>query len=182
MPNDSQNTSDSVSITLTKESGDTLSAFVDGFKVTGRVHVAVHGEDGSLKDERHIHNLVVTTGKGHIASLMSGAGPTAMTFMAVGSGTNAAVVGDTDLQTEITTGLGGTRVTITRSNPTAPVARYVATWTAGQATNGAITEAGIFNAGPVGPASGTMLCRSVFTAIPKAAGDSLTITWDITVS
>lgn len=151
-------------------------------KITGRLRIEVRGADGVLKHERDIDNLVVNTGLTHIRDLMKGAAPTAMTFMAVGTGVTAAASGDTDLQSEITTGLGGTRVTLTRSNSGSFATLYSATWTAGQATNGAITEAGIFNAGPVGPASGTMLARSVFTAIPKAAGDSLTINWTITVA
>ena len=37
---------------------------------------------------------------------------------------------------------------------------------------------GVFNAS----SSGTMLCRSVFSVVNKAAGDSMTVTWVITIS
>jgi hypothetical protein len=54
---------------------------------------------------------------------------------------------------------------------------YVATFPAGTGT-GAVTEAGIFNAS----SSGTMLCRTVFPVVNKQSGDSMTITWTVTVS
>ena len=43
---------------------------------------------------------------------------------------------------------------------------------------GAITEAGIFNAST----NGTMLCRTVFPVVTKQAGDTIAITWKVTVS
>ncbi len=54
---------------------------------------------------------------------------------------------------------------------------YVATFSAGEGT-GAVTEAGIFNAST----SGTMLCRTVFSVVNKAAGDTLQVTWTVTFS
>lgn len=173
---------ESLSITLTKADGDSASAVLDGLKITGKLRIEVHGPDGKLKDFREINNLVVNTGLTHVRGLMQGAAPTAMTFMGVGSGTTSPSATDTALETEITTGLSGTRVSITRTTSGSYATTYTAAWTAGQATNGAITEAGIFNASSLPPPSGTMLSRSTFTAIPKAAGDSLTINWTITVS
>jgi len=43
---------------------------------------------------------------------------------------------------------------------------------------GAVTEAGIFNAS----SAGTMLCRTTFSVINKAAADTLGITWTVTVN
>ena len=59
----------------------------------------------------------------------------------------------------------------------ANVLTYVCTFEAGDAT-GAVTEAGIFNAA----SGGDMLCRTVFSAVNKAASDSLAITWVVTLS
>ena len=42
----------------------------------------------------------------------------------------------------------------------------------------AITEAGVFNAN----SSGTMLCRTVFAAVNKGELDTMTISWDVTIS
>jgi hypothetical protein len=54
---------------------------------------------------------------------------------------------------------------------------YVSSFEAGDAT-GAITEAGIFNAA----SGGDMLCRTVFSVINKAADDTLSVTWTITLT
>jgi hypothetical protein len=54
---------------------------------------------------------------------------------------------------------------------------YVALFPAGTGT-GTVTEAGVFN----NSSGGTMLCRTVFGVVTKDAGDSMSITWTITVS
>lgn len=142
----------------------------DGLKVTGSVQICVFDKDGNVKDERKINNLVVTTGKNFIASRMVGT-PTAMSHMAIGAGTTAADAADTALESE----LG--RVSLTSGASTAAVVTYVATFGAGTGT-GAVTEAGILNAG----SGGTLLCRSTFAVVNKGADDGMSITWQITVS
>ena len=54
---------------------------------------------------------------------------------------------------------------------------YVASFGAGDGT-GAITEAGLFNAA----SGGDMLCRTTFSVVNKGSQDSMTITWEVTVS
>jgi chloramphenicol 3-O-phosphotransferase len=143
----------------------------DSIKMTGELRITVTNPEGNLKQEVVIPNLVVTAGKGYIASRMKDATATAMSHMAIGSGSTAAAVGDTTLGTE----LG--RVSLTSTTVTANAVAYVATFPAGTGT-GAITEAGIFNAS----SSGTMLCRTVFSVINKGAADTLGITWTVTVN
>ena len=142
----------------------------DGLKVTGSVQICVFDKDGNVKDERKINNLVVTTGKNFIASRMVGT-PTAMSHMAIGAGTTAADAANTALESE----LG--RVSLTSGTSTGAVVTYVATFGAGTGT-GAVTEAGILNAG----SGGTLLCRSTFAVVNKGADDGMSITWQITVS
>ena len=139
-------------------------------KVTGDVQIKLVGPDGKIKQEQTIKNLVVTTGKGYIASRMTGT-TTAMSHMAVGSGTTAAAAGDTALGNQ----LG--RVALTSGTTTDAVTTYVASFPAGTGT-GAVTEAGVFNAA----SGGTMLCRTVFSVVNKGVDDGMTITWAITVS
>lgn len=139
-------------------------------KATGALQIKLYGPDGKLKQEQNVKNLVVTTGKGFIAGRMVGT-PTAMSHMAIGSGTVDPAVGDTTLGTE----LG--RVSLTSGIAAAAVVTYIASFGAGTGT-GAVTEAGIFNAG----SGGTMLCRTEFATVNKGADDSLSITWTITVS
>ena len=89
------------------------------------------------------------------------------------TGTTAAAVGDTALQTAI----AGSRVALTSGTSATNVVTYVASFPAGTGT-GAVTEAGVFNAS----SAGTMLCRTVFSVVNKGAADAMSITWTITVS
>ena len=144
----------------------------DELKVKGSVNVVIHDESGKQKENFTIPNLVVTTGLAYIASRMKDATATAMTHMAVGTGSTAAAAGNTALETQL-----GSRVALTSTTVTSNSIAYVASFGAEVAT-GALTEAGIFNAST----SGTMLCRTVFAVINKGASDTMTITWTITIS
>ena len=143
----------------------------DTIKMTGDLKIVLKDENGQIKHEQEVKNLVVTVGKNFIASRMKDTTDTAMTHMAVGSGTTAAAVGDTTLGTE----LG--RVSLTSTTVTTNNVAYVATFPAGTGT-GAVTEAGLLNAS----SSGTLLCRTVFSVINKGAADTLSITWTVTVN
>lgn len=149
-----------------------INSIAEGLKVTGRVHLVKTNEIGQIIEERDVPNLVVTTGKNHIASKIVATtnSPASMTHMGIGTGTGAAAVGDTVL-----TQTG--RVALSSSSVLNNTITYTATFPAGTG-DGAITEAGIFNAS----SSGTMLCRTVFPTVNKGSGDQITITWVITVS
>jgi hypothetical protein len=121
--------------------------------------------------ELEVENLVVTAGKNFVASRMGGASANVMSHMAIGTGATAAAAGDTTLQTE------AGRVALTSAVVSTNTIVYTATFPAGTGT-GAITEAGVLNAS----SSGTLLCRTVFSAINKGASDSITIAWAVTVS
>ena len=138
----------------------------DGLKLKGKLSIA-------LNDEvvQEVDNLVVTAGKGYVASRMKDASAPAMSHMAIGSGTTNPAAGDTALETE----LG--RVALTSTTVSSAVVTYVATFAAGTGT-GAVTEAGILNAS----SSGTLLCRTEFSVVNKGSSDSMTITWTVTVS
>lgn len=143
----------------------------ENVKFTGKLKIVITGPDGKIKESHELKNLVVAVGKAWIASRMVGT-PAVMSHMAMGTGSTAAVAGNTTLETET-----GARVALSSSNAVGAVVTYVATFLPGVAT-GALTEAGIFNAG----AAGTMLCRTVFPVVNKAAPDTMSITWDITAS
>ena len=146
--------------------------FNENLELSGQVAIVLRDKDGNVKEERTEKNLVVTTGLNYIASRMKDASATAMTHMALGSGTTAAAAGQTDLVT-----LLGAREALDSTTVTANAVAYVASFEAGDAT-GAVTEAGIFNAST----SGTMLCRTKFNVVNKAADDTMTVTWTITLS
>lgn len=143
----------------------------ENLKASGSLRVVVTGSDGKVKAEHDFKNLVVTVGKNFVASRMVGTAANVMSNMAIGSGTAAAVVGDTTLNTE----LG--RVALASGSATAAVVTYTATFPAGTGT-GAVTEAGIFNAA----SAGTMLCRTVFAVVNKGVDDAMSVTWTVTIS
>ena len=142
-----------------------MSKIQDNLKMKGRLQVSLNGEV-----VRDIDNLVVTAGKAYVADRMKNNSST-MSHMAIGSGTTAAAAGNTALGTE----LG--RVALTSTTVTSNSVAYVGDFPAGTGT-GAVVEAGILNAS----SGGTLLCRTVFSVVNKAAADTLKITWTVTVS
>ena len=138
----------------------------DGLKLTGKLSIAINGEV-----VQEVPNLVVTAGKGYVASRMKDASATAMSHMGIGSGSTAAAASDTALGSQLA------RTSLTSTTVSGADVVYVDTFPAGTGT-GAITEAGIFNAS----SGGTMLCRTVFDVVNKGASDAMTITWTVTVS
>jgi len=142
----------------------------DTIKVTGELKITVTKPDGNTH-ETVVPNIVVTDGKEYIASRMKDASATAMSHMAIGTGSTSAAAGDAALGSE------AGRVALTSTTVTSNAVAYVATFPAGTGT-GAITEAGILNAS----SSGTLLCRTVFSVINKGAADTLGITWTVTVN
>ena len=146
----------------------------DSLKPTGQLKIVLRDKDGNVKSEKIEKNLVVTTGLVYIAARMTDTSePTDMSHMAVGTGTTSAAAGQTALVTE------SARVALTGGEgaPSTNTIVYTATFAAGTGT-GALTEAAVLNAS----SSGTMLCRTVFSAVNKGADDSVTITWTITIS
>lgn len=146
-----------------------MSNINDQLKMKGSLQVR-------LNDEvvREVDNLVVTAGKGYVASRMKSdvsGGSAIISHMAIGSGSTSAAAGDTALGSQ----LG--RVALTSTGISGAVLTYTASFAAGTGT-GAVTEAGLFNAS----SSGTMLCRTVFSVVNKGSSDSMTITWTVTVS
>ena len=144
----------------------------DSLKLKGDVFITVKDKDGNVKEERHEENLVVSAGLNFICDRMEGTSEAVMSHMALGSGTTAAAAGDTDLGSIL-----GSREALDSTTVSTNTITYVSSFEAGDAT-GAVTEAGIFNAS----SSGTMLCRVVFAAINKAAGDTMSVTWVITLT
>jgi hypothetical protein len=140
--------------------------FESNLAMKGRLTIAIN--DDVVQE---IDNLVVTTGKGYVASRMKDATTGVMSHMAIGTGSTAAAVGDTALGGE------AGRVALTSTAVSGADITYVATFPAGTGT-AAITEAAVLNAS----SSGTMLCRTVFAVVSKQSNDSMTITWTVTAS
>lgn len=98
-------------------------------------------------------------------------------FHGYGTGTNAEAAGNTTLQTELTTqyATDNTRPTGSRTEgASANIYRSVGTLSPDATV--AITEHGVFSAA----SGGTLLDRSVFSAVNLVSGDSLQTTYDLT--
>jgi len=145
----------------------------ENVKPTGLVTITQTNSEGKIVNEFQVPNLVVTAGKNHIAAKIAATtnSPASMTHMAIGTGTSTPGASDTALGTQ--TG----RVSLSGSVVSTNTITYTATFPAGTG-DGAITEAGVFNAS----SGGTMLCRTTFPVVNKASGDTIAVTWVVTVS
>lgn len=145
--------------------------FTESVSIKGNLEVILLDEKGIQKDYRKIDNLVVAVGKQVIAARLIGNTIAIPSHMAVGTDVTAAATGQTALGAEIG------RVVFDSTARTTNVLTYVATFPAGTGT-GALTEAAILNAS----STGNMLCRTTFSTVNKAAGDTIVITWNVTVA
>lgn len=140
--------------------------------IQGHARLVLRDPTGRIKHDQTVRNLITTAGRNAIVSrLASSPGTAVPTHMAIGTGTTAAAAGDTTLQTELD------RNAVTSNTASSNVLTVVGDWAAGDGT-GAITEAGILSAN----SGGTLFSRAVFSAINKAAGDTLQITWTYTLT
>lgn len=145
----------------------------DKVKMTGHFWVRLLDEQGSIKEEREVNNVVVTVGKTYLANWLTAATQSNyfMRYIALGTGTTPASASDTALETELSTRVAGTLSNASN------VWQNVASFGPGVNT-GAVTESGIFDLS----SAGTMLARQVFPVVNKGAGDTLQVTWQITIS
>jgi hypothetical protein len=142
-------------------------------KATGIVRITKTNSIGQITEEFEVPNLVVTTGKNFIAGKIVATtnSPVAMTHMAIGTGSATPAAGDTALGTQTA------RVALSSAAASNNTVTFTATFPAGTG-DGALTEAGVFNAS----SGGTMLCRTTYPVVTKGAGDAISITWIITIS
>ena len=145
--------------------------FTESVNVKGNLEVVLLDENGAQKDYRKVNNLVVAVGKDVIAARLLGNTLAVMSHMAVGTSSTAAATSQTALGGEIG------RVALDSSVRSTNTITYVATFPAGTGT-GSLAEAGILNAA----STGNMLCRTTFSTVTKAAGDTIVITWNVTVA
>ena len=123
---------------------------------------------GNIKETREGYNTVTTPGKNGIADqVLASPSLGKPTHMAIGTGTPSGTALGTELDRNALTSK-------TRSNA---VVTMVGDWAAGDGT-GAITEAGVFDAS----STGNMWLSASFSVINKAAGDTLQISWTLTIA
>ena len=147
----------------------------ENLKLSGQLNIVLKDKAGNVKEQREVKNLVVNAGLAYIASRMVGTTKGVMSHMSLGSSTTAAAASQTDVVSVLGSREALDSTTISGSNNEKVI--YASSFEAGDGT-GAVTEAGIFNAA----SGGDMLCRTVFSVVNKAADDTLSVTWTITLA
>lgn len=138
----------------------------------GRLYITKISPNGVQHDFGLVSTKVVTdAGVAYLVDAMQGSvEPEDLRYHASGTGTTAEATGQTALVTEVATRATGTLA----EGASANIFRTVGT--VNYSSSFAITEHGIFSAS----SGGTMLDRSVFSAINVANGDSIQFTYELT--
>jgi hypothetical protein len=150
----------------------------DTIELNGAMSIVVFDSlTKKIKQEIYYPNLVVTAGKTWVAGRILGTGGiTAMTHMGIGTNSTAAVIANTTLGTECSSGY--TRAALSTATSNANVITFAATFLANNPNvSSVLREAAIFTAST----GGTMLCRSVYNIVTKEVTDALSITWTVTM-
>ena len=142
----------------------------DKIVAKGVLKLTLYKSDGQVTETTH-NNLIVNLGKALIASRFGNGAGSAVSKMALGTGTTATTANDTALVTEIVEKAVEAPVSVTTTVANDTV-EYTCSFQAGEGT-GAITEAGLLTAEDL------LFSRTVFPVINKGAEDRLTITWRV---
>ena len=151
-------------------------------KLNGWIKIDHFDNEGRLIETVETPNALTNTGFTEVAGLFcsdQAGSHTAFDYIAVGTGTTAATATNTELETEETeNGLtrAATTGTLTTINVSNDTAQFVKSFSVTGSV--AVTESGVFNAA----SAGVMLCRQTFSAINVANGDTLQLTWKVTVA
>ena len=89
--------------------------------IRGDVGIVLYDALGEVKDERSIHNLVTTAGRGFIIDRMLGTSAGVMSHMEVGTGTTNPAAGDTALESAVS----GSRTALASSTDNGTSVTYV---------------------------------------------------------
>lgn len=132
---------------------------------------------GKIKHEERINNTFVTVGKNSIAAGLMGTTDNnqgIITYCALGTSVVSATLADTTLTTEIY------RKLISVRSVSGNVATFQTFFTTAEA-NGTLREAGLFgDTATATTDSGTLFSKLAMNRV-KTSGDTLTLSWDITI-
>lgn len=144
-----------------------------GEKITVDVHRARAGGGWHSPSQMDAQDLVTNVGRIYLAQRIA-SGDTvasAMAYMAIGSGSTAAALGDTTMVAEV-----DRKALAVNSATTNNVYTAIATWggAADTVTSAVIVEAGVLNHASSG--QGTLFQRVTFSSVTLADSDLLSIT------
>lgn len=160
----------------------------ESFALQGQVDMVLYDEFGNIKTERHFDNLIVDVGVEGVAYRIAPHDGTTTpsapyNYVALGTDDTAVDAGDDALSAELPIGVAYAReqdATAQYSTSSGNKLILSVVFGPGEGT-GTLQESGIFNAA----SDGDMLARQTFggtSAITKAADDTLTVTWTITLT
>ena len=151
--------------------------------VIPRGHIAIYLHDaasGKLKALDLVKNMFVNTGKNSLADGLRGTTANdkgIITYCALGTGSTAPALTDTQLQTEIDRKLISTR----EISDSADNAAVFTTFFNTSEANGTLREAGLLGDDATDTANtGTMFCRSAINRT-KTSNDTLTLAWTVII-
>ncbi len=140
--------------------------------VKGFVTAVVTHEDGRTETIGQ-SNVVTNVGRNQFASIIAQDTSTFPSHIGIGTGTTAAAVSDTALETEVD------RNALVSDSATSGVITYRAFFGKDEANGNTISEVGLFDAA----SSGNLFCRSVLSStVAKTASISISLTWTITLA
>lgn len=172
-------------------SADNSEAYSESGLIMGHITMVVSDENGNIKDYIQTDNLVVDEGIDTMGDLIfpdinlnGNATDGKFDWIGIGTGSTAAAAGDTGEQTLIS---GCNRVqddTVTGDSGTSgEITVTVDASFSGSNCAGAVTEAVLTNSGTGGAAdAGELLARQVFSAVNVGSSDTLTVSWEITLT
>ena len=145
---------------------------------TGKILIELRdAKTGRLKFQDLVKNMFVTAGKNSLADGLRGTTESTkgiITYCALGTGTTAPALTDTDLQTELV------RKLISVRSVSGNVATFQTFFTTSEG-NGTLREAGLFGDDATATAnSGTLFCRAAINRT-KTSSDTLTLSWAVTI-
>lgn len=150
----------------------------DNFPVIGQCTIIIRdAKTGKIKSEDHIYNTFCTVGKNAIADALRGNisdNKGIITYCALGTSAVAPTSADIKLTTEIARKLVSVR------SVAANIASFVTFFTTAEG-NGTLREAGLFGDDATSTAdSGTLFSKLAINRT-KTTGDTLTLSWSITI-
>lgn len=153
---------------------------MENLKFVGNLTLTLKDENGNVKQEEKVKNLIVNSGLGYIIDRIHGVKKEealpVLSHIAIGSGTTAKDKAQTKLVTEVV------RVKAKAEKLAYNKIRYSVTFIEGVGT-AVLNEAGIFNSADekLTGDKNIMFSRTTFGTITKEAKDTLTIIWEIEV-
>jgi len=152
-----------------------------GITLKGRFKVMVFDGEGDLVNVLEKDNLIVDMGLEALSRIIGEPTPSivAANWIAIGTGTAAADVADTELGGAVSANSG----LFEQLQAGAGSWQCVYTWGAGTPNvNVNLFESGVFFGSTDRGEAGTMLCRQTFGVVTKNTTDTLTVTWGFTVA